>query len=124
MTIGEGTWSKGWTHFMPFALAGQPYYVAYNSMTGTANVDRINATGNGAATQWSGRWGKGWTHLVPFVQGGVQYFLAYHGGTGAVVIDKITGIGNSVSITEAGRVAGRRAGRTSCRSYTTAQCTY
>ena len=85
---------------MPFTLGGQPYYVAYNSTNGGANLDRINAAGNGASTIWSGSWGKGWTHLAPFVQGGVQYFLAYHGGTGAVEIDKITGSGNSVTITE------------------------
>ena len=30
-TIGEGTWSKGWTNFMPFTLGGQPYYVAYKT---------------------------------------------------------------------------------------------
>ena len=85
---------------MPFSLGGQPYYIAYKTTNGVANLDRINAAGNGASKLWSGSWGKGWTHLMPFVQGGTQYFVAYKGGTGAVEIDKITGSGNSLSITE------------------------
>jgi hypothetical protein len=85
---------------MPFTLGGEPYYVAYKTTNGFANLDRINAVGNGASTVWSAWWGKGWTHLVPFTQGGVQYFLAYQGSTGAVEIDKITGSGNYVAITE------------------------
>ena len=66
-----------------------------------ANLDKINAAGNGASTVWSANWGKGWTNLVPFVRDGVQYFLAYHGSTGAVEIDKVTATASGgVAITE------------------------
>ena len=99
-TIGEGTWSKGWTHFIPLKLGSDNYYVAYNSLYGGANLDRINASGNGASTLWSAWWGKSWTNFVPFVQSGVQYFIAYNASTGTAEIDKVTGGGNSVAITE------------------------
>ena len=84
---------------MPFALGGQPYYVAYNSLTGARNIDRINAAGNGAATLQGGSWTVGWTQLVPFTLGGVQYFITYRGSTGEVKIHKFTGSGNSVATT-------------------------
>ena len=60
---------------MPFALGGQPYYIAYNSLTGAKNLDRINAAGTGASTLEGGTWTKGWTQLVPFTLGGVPHFL-------------------------------------------------
>jgi len=99
-TVAERTFSKGWTHFMPFGLGSKPYFAAYNSLSGRTTFNRINSTGTGAETIWSGSWRAGWTHLVPFVLNGVQYFIAYHGSTGTVEIDRISGSGNSVSMTE------------------------
>ena len=96
--VSSGTWGKGWTHFAPLTLGGQPYFIAYNSLTGARNVDRINATGNGATTVLGGAWTQGWTQLVPFRLGSVQHLLLYRGGTGEVRILKVTGSGDDVTL--------------------------
>ena len=95
------TWGKGWTHLMPFTLGANeaPYFVAYNSLTGGANVARINAQGTAAPTVPAVPWSRGWTLLVPFRLSGVQYMLAYRGASGEVKIHRITGSGDSVSFT-------------------------
>ncbi|MBA3746935.1 MAG: hypothetical protein H0W96_05505, partial [Solirubrobacterales bacterium] len=81
-----------------FTLAGQPYLIAHNSLTGARNVDRINATGSGSGTVLGGLWTQGYSQLVPFELAGVQHVLLYKGGSGEVRIVKITGSGDSVAI--------------------------
>ena len=111
-----GNWWAGWTHFMPFSIGGQPYFIAYDSLHGYANIDRINGDGDGSTNIYSSTWTKGWTSFTPFVLGGVQYVLLYKGGSGEVEIDRITVSGNNVTYHRdvVGR-PGRRAGRASCR---------
>jgi hypothetical protein len=42
--VWSSTWTKGWTHFMPFVRNGIPHYVAYKSATG-----RRTASGSAGA---------------------------------------------------------------------------
>ena len=78
------------------ARRASSYYIAYNSLTGARNIDRINAAGTGASTVMGGSWTRGWTQLVPFKLGNVQHVLLYRGGSGEVKILKITGSGDDV----------------------------
>ncbi len=67
--------------------------------TGSANIDRVNAEGNGATTVYQDAWIAGRTEIVPFTQGPNQYLLLYQGGSGAAKIVKITGSGNNIGVT-------------------------
>ena len=121
----SGNWAKGWTNFMPFCIGGQPYYIAYNSLNGSANIDRINAEGNGATNIYGrARGRKGWTDFMPFVQGGTQYLLLVQGRQrrGRDRQDHRQRQQRRRH-RASGRTRGRRAGRASFRSSTTAPCT-
>jgi hypothetical protein len=85
-------WSIGWTHVVPFSLAGKVYLLAYREDTGVVAIDRINddiSTGTTNIYPPAAAWSTGWTHLVPFSLGDQPYILGYRQDTGLVAIDKI-----------------------------------
>ena len=75
---------------MPLSLDRDPYFIAYDSLYGYANVDHINAEGSGSEPVYSTTWTSGWTQIVPFDSGGDQFVLLYKGGIGEVEIDEIS----------------------------------
>lgn len=85
--VFSGTWSAGFTSFMPFVLNGQPHQLAYNATTGTVHFDRFFANANGAETLWDYTWGAGWSHFVPYYIGGYPYFVAYNQSSGELHFD-------------------------------------
>ena len=96
-SIWSSTWTKGWTHFTPFRIGGDPYYIAYKSATGEVDFDRVNAGGLGVTTIGQGTWSKGWTHFMPFTLGGQPYYIAYKTTNGAANLDRINAAGNGAS---------------------------
>ena len=58
--LGTATWTKSWTTFSPFTLAGKGHFLAYKTGTGKVDVDVLNAGGSGISTVWSGWWALGW----------------------------------------------------------------
>ena len=95
--VWSSTWSKGWTHFTPFRINGNPYYFAYKSSTGKVAFDRINAGGFGVTEIGAGTWSKGWTHFMPFTLGGQPYYVAYNSLKGGANLDRINATGNGAS---------------------------
>lgn len=86
---GAGTWTTGWTTFMPFVLNGQTHYLAYKIKTGQATIDVIRLDGRGVDTIWGGSWSTGWTTFMPFVLNGQPHYLSYKAETGQMTIDRI-----------------------------------
>ena len=48
--LATWNWYGGWTHFAPFSIGGHPYFIAYDSLNGYANIERINPEGSGSTT--------------------------------------------------------------------------
>ncbi|MEE8156019.1 MAG: M23 family metallopeptidase [Phycisphaerales bacterium] len=94
------TWGKGWTDFTSFKKNGDWYFLAYDSLYGYANVDRIHSSNAGITNvyQTSG-WTKGRTSVVHYKLGNSHYVLLYSGGTGNAKISKITGSNSSIGFT-------------------------
>ena len=95
--VWGGTWTKGWTHLMPFTVDGKPHYIAYKSATGEVDFDRVNAGGLGVTTIGAGTWTKGWTNLMPFTLGGKPYFVAYNSLYGSATLARVNAAGNGAS---------------------------
>jgi hypothetical protein len=85
--IWRGSWTKNWSHFVPFVLNGQPHMLSYK--TGTGEVDFDQLTASGTQTVWETTWTKGWSHFMPFVLNGKPHMLSYKKNTGEVDIDRI-----------------------------------
>ena len=96
-TTWSSTWTKGWTHFTPFRVSGNPYYFIYKSSTGEVHFNRANLFGAGFTKLSEGTWSKGWTHFMPFSLGGTPYYIAYKTTNGAANLDRINGSGNGAS---------------------------
>jgi len=96
-TAWSGTWTKGWTHFTPFSIGGQPYYFAYKSSTGEVDFDEVNPFGLGVTTIGEGTWSKGWTHFIPLKLGSDNYYVAYNSLYGGANLDRINASGNGAS---------------------------
>jgi tyrosinase len=65
-TIWNATWSRDWSHFMPFQLGDQTYYLSYKTIDGSATIDRIKPDGQGSDTIWNATWARDWSHFMPF----------------------------------------------------------
>ncbi|MCF7220723.1 M23 family metallopeptidase [Marilutibacter chinensis] len=111
-TTWEGSWSTGWTNFMPYHLAanGHPHAIVYKSSTGEVRFLRMNLHGAGVTNLTSGTWYKGWTDFVPLTLDGDKYFIAYDSVHGYANIDRIRASGDGSSNVyrrtwEAGRTA-------------------
>jgi len=95
-----GTWATGWSHFMPYQTVYDDdslfdsfdtnRFIAYNSTTGAATVNRIQNGGAGFDILWKGAWDPGWSHFMPFRYGSsgspvaYPFFVAYNSTTGKV----------------------------------------
>jgi len=92
----NGTWSTGWTNFVPYHLAtgGHPHAIVYKSSTGQVSFLRLNLHGAGVTTLSSGTWYKGWTDFVPLTLAGDKYFIAYDSVHGYANIDRIHATGD------------------------------
>lgn len=97
-TVKSGQWAPGWNQLVPFTKNGNRYLLAYDSVHGNANIDRIFNTGDGSVTVYSsGSWIAGRTAIVPYMQGAKQYLLLYKGGSGRADIVRIDGLGDNIS---------------------------
>ncbi len=97
-TLKTRQWAPGWTHFVPFTKNGDQYFLAYDSVHGNANIDRILVTSEGSSTMYSSSsWVKGRTAIVPYTQGPNQYLLLYKGGNGEAKVIKVNGAGDNIS---------------------------
>lgn len=99
-TTASGTWSKGWTHFLPFTRpGGAQHYFQYKSSNGRVRFASIDAGGSGTTGLSDGKWYAGWTHFVPLLLDGEPFFLAYDSLYGHANIDRINAAGSgSVSV--------------------------
>jgi Peptidase family M23 len=88
-----GSWSKGWTHFVPFNHDDEPRFFAYKSSSGKVSFNKVKANGQGNQQLSSGTWGKGWTHFMPFSKSGSNYYIAYSSLYGGANLDRITAAG-------------------------------
>ncbi len=98
-TTWTGSWTRGWTHFIPFYQpgGGHPHAIVYKQSTGEVKFLRLSLWGEGVTTLTSGTWWAGWTHFVPFTRDNEPYFLAYDSLHGYANIDRVhpTGDGSS-----------------------------
>jgi Peptidase family M23 len=109
-TTWDSTWTRGWTHFMPYYQGGaaQAHAVIYKSATGQVNFMRMNLWGAGITTLATRSWWAGWTHFIPFDIGGANYFLAYDSIHGYANVDLINPQGdNSSTVYQGTWVKGR-----------------
>ena len=95
--VWSNTWSQGWTHLTPFAVAGKPHFFAYKSATGEVSFNSVNAGGLGATKIGGGTWTKGVTNFMPFSLGGQSYYIAYKSTNGVANLDRINAAGNGAS---------------------------
>jgi len=95
----EGSWSRGWTHFIPYYLAGngQAHAIVYKASTGKVSFNRMNLWGAGVTNLKNGTWWAGWTHFEPFTINGEPYFLAYDSVHGYANIDRINATGDGTT---------------------------
>jgi hypothetical protein len=94
-TTASGTWSKGWTHFLPFTAAdGKQHYFQYKSSNGRVRFARIDTGGSGTTELSDRTWYAGWTHFVPLQLDGDPFFLAYDSLYGHANIDRINAAGS------------------------------
>ncbi|HKP17724.1 MAG TPA: M23 family metallopeptidase [Gaiellaceae bacterium] len=98
--VYSATWSKGWTHFMPYKVDGVPHYLAYKSATGEVDLDRLVATPFGASVTTVGEtlFSKSWTHFMPFTLDGQPYFVVYNSLSGTAKTLRINPDGASMKI--------------------------
>jgi hypothetical protein len=103
-TMWISTWSKGWTHLMPFILGGRPHFIAYNATTGEVHFDRLHKPPDGLYeitgydTLMKSTWGTGWSQLMPFTLNNKPHFIAYNSATGEVHFDRINDDGKGFAI--------------------------
>jgi hypothetical protein len=94
-TTASGTWTKGWTHFLPFTAAdGKPHYFQYKSSTGRVRFASIDSGGSGTTGLAERTWYAGWTHFVPLQLDGDPFFLAYDSLYGHANIDRLNAAGS------------------------------
>lgn len=93
----NSTWSKGWTHFVPYPMSTQWHSLVYKSATGTVSFLRMNLDGGGVTTLNTIAWGKGWTHFVPFRKSGVTYVLAYNSLYGWANLERVHNDGSGTT---------------------------
>lgn len=92
------TWYAGWTDFAPFKKNGDWYFLAYDSIYGYANIDRINSSNDGSTSVYQKNWTKGRSSVVHYKLGSSHYLLLYTGGTGSAKIRKITGSNSTIDV--------------------------
>jgi carboxypeptidase C (cathepsin A)/subtilisin family serine protease len=101
INIWKGSWSIGWTSFMPVRLPNddRPYYLAYKKDSGDVNLDRIKPIGQGVECVLKTKCSKGSTIFVPFFlpNDDRQCYLAYKKDTGDVSLNRIAADGKSIS---------------------------
>ena len=89
-TTFEDTWSPGYTHLIPFYLAGgQQHAFVYKSSSGTVRFLRMNSQGERQDQSGDVELVGGWTHFAPFSIGGHPYFIAYDSLNGYANIERI-----------------------------------
>lgn len=89
-TVSEGTIYSGWTHWEKMRFGGGWATIAYDSIHGFLNVDKINALSSGFENLLKTSVRKGYTSLVPYEQGSKRYLLAYKSGNGRAFIYQIS----------------------------------
>ena len=90
-TTWQGSWSRGWTHFIPYyqRASNHPHLIVYKSSTGLVSFNRMKLNGKGVTHLKNRQWWKGWTHFVSFTMAGHPHFLAYDSVHGHANIDRI-----------------------------------
>jgi hypothetical protein len=98
-TTWSDTWSRGWTHFMPYYQQGgnHPHAIVYKSSTGKVAFVRLDLWGAGVTNLANQTWWGGWNHFVPFVVDGVTHFIAYDSLHGYANIDRIHALGDNTT---------------------------
>lgn len=92
LALGEvwrGTWTKGWSSFVPLEMNDQAHYLCYKTGNGQVAIDRVLPGAQGVETLWRDTWTKGWSSFVSFGLNGIPHYLAYKVKTGRVSIDRV-----------------------------------
>ena len=59
-TLGESSWTTGWTTFSPLLIDGDGHVLAYKAGSGRVKTLRLNVAGSSMSTVWTGAWTRGW----------------------------------------------------------------
>lgn len=60
-TLGESTWTTGWTTFTPFFVDGHAHVRAYKSGVGTLKTLKLSTAGTSMSTLATEMWPTGWS---------------------------------------------------------------
>jgi hypothetical protein len=94
--LREG-WSLGWTHFVPFDLAGVCHLLSYKQQTGAVSIDRLRGDASGWDNTMGSTWGGQWTHLAALRSTAGQHLLLYRQSTGKAELDDVSADGADVT---------------------------
>jgi hypothetical protein len=86
--VQEYTWETGWNIFMPFQLAGRPYFATFDTETRRYVVYNIGSDA-GLTQIYVNQWTTPWSAFMPFVHAGLPHFLTYQKETGERTIQRI-----------------------------------
>lgn len=108
-TVSEFQIYDGWTHWETVRFNSGWHTIAYDSLHGFFNVDKINVQNNGFLGGLQTSIGTGYTSIVPYEDGPRRYVIAYKSGTGEARVFQLSSQDNgevtinTVSNFQAGR---------------------
>jgi hypothetical protein len=94
--LREG-WSLGWTHLVPFDLAGVCHLLSYKQQSGGVSIDRLRADASGWDNTMGSTWGGQWTTIAALQSAAGQHLLLYRQSTGKAELDDVSADGADVT---------------------------
>jgi hypothetical protein len=91
------SWSLGWTHFVPFDLAGVCHMLSYKRASGGVSIDRLRSDASGWDTTMGSTWGGQWTSITALRSSAGQHLLLYRESTGKAELSDVSADGAHVT---------------------------
>lgn len=97
--VFQATWTKGWTHAVPFSIDGDPYVMIYkeHSDNGVVHIHRVLSDGTWDPNEHVGYLGTSWSLVDAIEVDGRAYIFVYNKLTGA---SRIHGLNDDGSLME------------------------
>ncbi|SBS79211.1 hypothetical protein MHPYR_70132 [uncultured Mycobacterium sp.] len=95
--VSREGWSLGWTHFVPFDLAGVCHMLSYKQQSGGVSIDRLRADASGWDNTMGSTWGGKWTGITALKSTAGAHLLLYRASTGSAELDDVSADGADVT---------------------------
>lgn len=95
--VSREGWSLGWTHLVPFDLAGVCHMLSYKQATGGVSIDRLRGDASGWDNTMGSTWGGQWTSIAALQSTAGQHLLLYRQSTGNAELDDVSSDGKNVT---------------------------